>query len=198
MKGDTMMTKTAAVMIADGCEEVEALSPIDVIRRLGGKADMVGLDKLKITSAHQVTLTCDKVLDDSLLDYDIVIFPGGTTGAKNLRDNDQLMELMQKRAQQSKWNAAMCAAPTAFSRYGLLDGTHYTVFPGMEGQIQDEAKDATHTDNIVEIDKDAHILTSRGPATAFAYSYAIAETLGYDTTDVREAMQYNYLTDNIQ
>lgn len=192
------MTKTAAVMIADGCEEVEALSPVDVLRRIGATVDMVGLGKSQITSAHGVTLTCDKVLDDSLLDYDIVIFPGGTTGAKNLRDNDQLMGLMQKRAQQKKWNAAMCAAPTAFSRYGLLDGHNYTVFPGLEGQIQEEAKNATHTDNIVEIDRDANLVTSRGPATAFAYSYAIAESLGYDTTDVREAMQYNYLVDNIK
>lgn len=192
------MTKTAAVMFADGCEEVEALSPVDVLRRLGVKTDMVGLDKLKITSAHGITLTCDKVMDDSLLDYDVVIFPGGTTGAKNLRDNDQLMGLMQKRAQQSKWNAAMCAAPTAFSRYGLLDGHKYTVFPGLEGQIQYEAKNATHTTNIVEIDKDANLITSRGPATAFAYSYAIAESLGYDTADVREAMQYNYLAGNIK
>ncbi|GBG93749.1 4-methyl-5(B-hydroxyethyl)-thiazole monophosphate biosynthesis protein [Ligilactobacillus salitolerans] len=192
------MTKTAAVMIADGCEEVEALSPVDVLRRLGGQVDMVGLDKLQVTSAHGVTLTCDKVLDDSLLDYDIVIFPGGTTGAKNLRDSDKLMKLMQKRAESRQWNAAMCAAPTAFSRYGLLDGHTYTVFPGLEGQIQAEAKDAVHTDEMVAIDQEAHLLTSRGPATAFAYSYAIAETLGFDTTDVKEAMQYNYLAQKIK
>lgn len=192
------MTKKAAVLIADGCEEVEALSPVDVLRRLGGEVDMVGLNKLQVTSAHGVILTCDKVLDDSLLDYDIVIFPGGTTGAKNLRDDDKLMKLMQKRAEQKKWNAAMCAAPTAFARYGLLDGNHYTVFPGLEGKTQAEAKDATHTNNIVEIDQAAHLLTSRGPSTAFAYSYAIAEVLGFDTTEVREAMQYNYLIDNIE
>lgn len=192
------MTKTAVVIIADGCEEVEALSPVDVLRRLGGKIDMVGLNKLQVTSAHGVTLTCDKVVDDSLLDYDMVIFPGGTTGAKNLRDDEKLQELMKKRAEQKKWNAAMCAGPTAFAHYGLLDNNRYTVFPGLEEQVNAEAKNTTHTNNIVEIDQDAHLLTSRGPSTAFAYSYAIAETLGFDTTELKEAMQYNYLIDNIQ
>ncbi len=192
------MTKTAAVMIADGCEELEALSPVDVLRRLGAKVDMVGLDGLKVTSAHGVILTCDKVLDDSLLDYDIVIFPGGSVGAQNLRNSDRLMKLMQKRSADGDWNAAMCAAPTAFSRYGLLDGHTYTVFPGMEDQINNEAANVTHSDEIVVIDKKAHLLTSRGPATALAYSYAIGGILGYDTSDVKEAMQYNYLAENIK
>jgi 4-methyl-5(b-hydroxyethyl)-thiazole monophosphate biosynthesis len=191
------MTKTAAVLFANGCEEVEALSPIDVLRRLGAQADMVALDKRNVVSAHNVHLVCDKVLDDSLLDYDIVIFPGGGTGAKNLRDSDRLMALMQQRAQQGKWNAAMCAAPTAFSRYGLLDGHDYTVFPGMSDQIQAESPSAKYQDGLVVVDQAAHLITSRGPATAFAYSYAIAEAIGYDTTDVKEAMQYNYLKANI-
>jgi 4-methyl-5(b-hydroxyethyl)-thiazole monophosphate biosynthesis len=191
------MTKTAAVLFANGCEEVEALSPIDVLRRLGAKADMVALTKRNVISAHNVHLVCDKVLDDSLLDYDIVIFPGGGTGAKNLRDSDQLMALMQQRAQQGKWNAAMCAAPTAFSRYGLLDGHDYTVFPGMSAQIQAESPSAKYQDGLVVVDQAAHLITSRGPATALAYSYAIAEAIGYDTADVKEAMQYNYLKTNI-
>ncbi|KRK32535.1 DJ-1 family glyoxalase III [Loigolactobacillus bifermentans] len=191
------MTKTAAVLFANGCEEVEALSPIDVLRRLGAQADMVALDKRNVVSAHNVHLVCDKVLDDSLLDYDIVIFPGGGTGAKNLRESDRLMALMQQRAQQGKWNAAMCAAPTAFSRYGLLDGHDYTVFPGMSDQIQAESPSAKYQDGLVVVDQAAHLITSRGPATALAYSYAIAEAIGYDTADVKEAMQYNYLKANI-
>lgn len=191
------MTKTAAVLFANGCEEVEALSPIDVLRRLGAQADMVALTKRNVISAHNVHLVCDKVLDDSLLDYDIVIFPGGGAGAKNLRDSDQLMALMQQRAQQGKWNAAMCAAPTAFSRYGLLDGHDYTVFPGMSEQIQAESPTAKYQDGLVVVDQAAHLITSRGPATALAYSYAIAAAIGFDTADVKEAMQYNYLQQNI-
>lgn len=191
------MTKKAAIILADGCEEVEALSPVDVIRRLGGQIDLIGLDSLQITSAHEVLLTCDKILDDDLLDYDIVIFPGGTKGAENLRQNDHLMKLMQERDKQGKWNAAMCAAPIAFSRYGLLNDRTYTAFPGFEEKIQAEAPGAKYTDDIVAIDKDGHLVTSRGPATAFAYSYAIAEVLGFDTTQLKEAMQYNYLAQHI-
>ena len=126
------MAKKIAVMIADGCEEIEALSPVDVLRRLGQDVDMVGLKDLAVTGAHQIKLTCDKVLDDSLLDYDMVVLPGGYQGAQNLRNSDQLMALMQKRNQAGKWNAAMCAAPMAFARYGLLNDSDYTCYPEME------------------------------------------------------------------
>ncbi len=80
------MTK-AAVVFADGCEEVEGLSIIDVLRRLGVKADMIGLTSKTINGDHNIKLTCDKIVDNSLLDYDLVAFPGGKTGAENLRDN---------------------------------------------------------------------------------------------------------------
>ena len=76
------MAKKIAVMIADGCEEIEALSPVDVLRRLGQDVDMVGLKDLAVTGAHQIKLTCDKVLDDSLLDYDMVVLPVVTKGLR--------------------------------------------------------------------------------------------------------------------
>ena len=87
------MTKTAAVMIAPGCEEVEALSSVDVLRRAGIKCDMVGLFDKIVNGDHDIILTCDKVMDESLLDYDIVIFPGGLPGSEALRDNETLRQL---------------------------------------------------------------------------------------------------------
>ena len=108
-----------AVVFADGCEEVEGLSTVDVLRRLGVQTDMFGLNKKDINGDHQIKLTCDKVVDDSLLDYDLVAFPGGKTGAENLRDSSKLAELMNKRHNEGKWDAAMCAAPIALARYGV-------------------------------------------------------------------------------
>src|SRR5699024_11856860 len=83
------MTKVA-VVFADGCEEVEGLSVVDVLRRLDIDCDMVGLNKKEINGDHRILLTCDKVVDDSLLEYDLVAFPGGRTGALNLRNNEKL------------------------------------------------------------------------------------------------------------
>ena len=115
------MTKTAAVVFADGCEEIEGLTVVDVLRRMGVKCDIVGVLGSEIHGAHQIDFKADKLISDQLLDYDIVAFPGGYGNAQTLRDNDQLMAIMQKRQSLGKWCAAMCAAPIALARFGLLD-----------------------------------------------------------------------------
>lgn len=188
-----MMTKRAAVMIAPGCEEIEALTPVDVLRRLGVDVEMVGLYDINEVGSHGIQLECDKIMSEELLNYDIVIFPGGTKGAENLRDSDELMHLIQERNAQGKWNAAMCAGPMALARYGLLDGHQYTCFPGVEKHFENQLKDAKRLDDIVVVDEDGKIITSRGPATAMAYAFKIAEILGVDPEPQKEAMQYNYL-----
>lgn len=191
------MTK-AAVVFADGCEEVEGLSIIDVLRRLGVKADMIGLTSKTINGDHNIKLTCDKIVDNSLLDYDLVAFPGGKTGAENLRDNKELQDLMVKRHKENKWDAAMCAAPIALARYGLLADTNYTCYPGFDEQIKKDAPTGHFKETITVTDKNKKILTSRGPATAWAFAYAIAEVLGIDTKALKKGMLYDYLANNIQ
>lgn len=191
------MTKVA-VIFADGCEEVEALTQIDVFRRLGIQADMVGLDSTDVMSAHQVALKMDKVADDSLLDYDAVIFPGGMGGAKRLKESSKMKNIMLKRQAAGKWDCAMCAAPTALAAYGVLDDADYTVYPGMDDQTQADAKNGRFHEDITVVDNDKHVITSRGPATALAFAYKIAETLGVDTADLKKGMLYDYLKKNIQ
>lgn len=189
--------KKVAVIIANGCEEVEALTPIDVFRRMGQKADMVGLGSQNITGAHDIALHCDDVVSDRLLDYDCVIFPGGMGGAHALRDSDQLMTIMKKRQAANKWNAAMCAAPIAFARYGLLDGHDYTCFPGIDKETKEVAPSGHFKEDITVVDDAGHIITSRGPATALAYAFRIAETLGLDTTEIKQQMLYDFLKAHI-
>lgn len=191
------MTKIA-VVFADGCEEVEGLSVVDVMRRLNVECDMVGLDKKDIMGAHNIKITCDKVVDDSLLDYDLVAFPGGTVGAHNLRDSDQLKDIMVKRHEEGKWDAAMCAAPIALGRYGILKDTNYTCYPGFQKEIQADCPSAKFSEDITVTDKEHKVITSRGPATAWAYSYAIARALGIDPSQLEKDMLYDYLAKNIQ
>lgn len=190
------MTKVA-VVFAPGCEEVEGLTVIDVLRRLGIETKMVGLESKEAMGAHNIKLTCDEVLGDQLLDYDLVAFPGGMGGSQHLRDNEKLQQLMVQRNKEGKWDAAMCAAPIALAHYGLLDNHDYTCFPGINEQIQEEVPTARFHEDITVVDKDAKILTSRGPATALAYAFKIAEVLGTDTKQIKKDMLYDYLTQNI-
>lgn len=187
-----------AVVFANGCEEVEGLSVVDVLRRLNIKCDMVGLTNKEVIGDHKITLSCDKIVDDSLLDYDMVALPGGQIGAENLRDNKKLCQLMVKRHKNGKWNAAMCAAPIALSNYGLLADANYTCYPGFDKQTKKDAPTGHFKETITVVDNDKKILTSRGPATAWAYAYKIAETLGTETKNLKQGMLYNYLADNIK
>ena len=187
-----------AVVFADGCEEVEGLSVVDVLRRLNVECDMVGLDKIDIMGDHKIKLTCDKVVDDSLLDYDLVAFPGGMDGSANLRDNEKLADLMAKRHEEGKWDAAMCAAPRALAKYGVLKDADFTCYPGIEEECSKYDPSAKFSERITVTDKEHKVLTSRGPATAWAFSYAIAEALGIDTKALKHGMLYDYLADNIQ
>lgn len=184
------MTKVA-VVFANGCEEIEGLSVVDVLRRMGIETTMVGLGSTNIMGAHQIKLTCDAVVDNELLNYDLVAFPGGRAGAENLRDSDELMELMNQRHAAGKWNAAMCAAPIAFARYGLLDQCDYTCFPGINEEIAQVAPSANFIERITVVDEAKKIVTSRGPATASAYAYQIAQVLGYDTKEIKHQMLYD-------
>ena len=188
---------SVAVVLADGCEEIEALTPVDVLRRLGAEVTMVGLAGLKIQGAHGIELTADTTLSAALADYDCVVFPGGSTGAENLRASDELMALMQARQAAGQWNATMCAAPLAFARYGLLGGRRYTCYPGVEKAIGQTNPTAVFSPAITVVDEAGHLVTSRGPATALAFAFKIAQVLGIATTTMQDEMLYTYLKQEI-
>ncbi|MDO4903650.1 MAG: DJ-1/PfpI family protein [Limosilactobacillus sp.] len=185
--------KKVAVMFAPGCEEIEGLSIVDVLRRMDVDVTMVGLEDLKVPGAHGIELTCDDVLGDDLLDYDLVALPGGRGGAERLAASAKLGELMRQRNADGKWNAAMCAAPTVLATFGLLDHRDYTCFPGFEKVIGQTATDANFKEDITVVDEAGKIVTSRGPATALAFAFKIAEVLGLDPAQVKDEMLYNYL-----
>ena len=191
------MTKVA-VVFADGCEEVEGLSIVDVLRRLNVECDMVGLTSKKVDGDHHIEITCDKVVNDGLLDYDLVAFPGGMNGSANLRDNEKLRDLMVKRHEAGKWDAAMCAAPRALAQEGVLDDADFTCYPGLQDECLEDQPIAHFSERITVTDDKHKIITSRGPATAWAFAYAIAEALGVDTKALKKGMLYDYLAENIQ
>lgn len=172
-----------AVMVAPGFEEGETLSIIDILRRAGYKCDSVGFTEI-VTGGHQITMKCDKVLGDSLQDYQMIVLPGGYEGATALRDNDYFIQLLQAASQSNKWVAAMCAAPIVLDKAGLLENKAYTAYLNYDKKIN--AGD--YKEDIVVID--GKLITSRGPATVYAFSYALIDVLGGDSQKVKERMVY--------
>lgn len=175
--------KKAAVLVAPGFEEGETLTIVDIIRRANLQCDTFGFDQV-VTGGHDITLQCDKVLSDEVIDYDMVILPGGYDGALNLRDSEKVMNILHQMNEKGKYICAMCAAPIALEQAGLLDHKNYTAYLGYDKKI----KKGNYLEDKVVID--GQIVTSRGPATAYAFAYKLVELLGGDALAVKNRMVY--------
>ena len=179
--------KKIAVLCKDGFEEIEALTPVDVLRRANVHVDLVGMDDLKVISSHQITIQMDCVFNDQIKEYDGIVIPGGLPGATNLRDDARVIEIVQQFNQEHKLIAAICAGPIVLAKAGILKDKICTCSPGFETQLTG----ANYQEAIVQ--KDDHIITGKGPAAALEFGYTILESLGYDSSNLRQGMQYEYL-----
>lgn len=179
--------KKIAVLFEEGYEEVEALTPVDILRRANVHVDLVGMNSDMVTSSHQITIKMDKVFDDSIFEYDGIVLPGGMPGSTNLRDDDRVIDIVKDFHKKGKLVAAICAGPIALGKAGVLEGKVCTCSPGFEDQLTG----GNYQEAIVQID--GHIITGKGPAAALEFGYSILEYLGYDASDLRQSMQYNYL-----
>lgn len=164
--------KKVAVMFADGFEEIEAVSVVDILRRAGVEVKMVGLNKKSVKGAHDIEMIAQMVLDDlEVKDFDMIVLPGGLPGAKYLAKSDKLLEVLKEFDKNSKFIAAICAAPWALSEAKVLKDS-YTCYPGFESKVNHEGY--TDSTNVV-IDK--NIITSRGPATAMEFALNLVKAL---------------------
>ncbi len=179
--------KQTAVFLAPGFEEGETLTVADILRRAGIGCELVGFAPV-VAGAHQIEVKCDRVLEDFPADgsYDMVILPGGIPGALNLRDSDKLMEILRAESAAGKWVAAICAAPVALERAGLLDGKNFTAYVGYDKKIAA----GYYCEDIVV--RDGNLITSRGPATVYAFGYALVDVLGGDSRAVKDRMIYDH------
>ncbi|MEG0685361.1 MAG: DJ-1/PfpI family protein, partial [Coprobacillus sp.] len=125
----------AIVLFKEGFEEVEALSVVDVLRRMKITCDMVGMDCMEVTSSHQITVRMDKLFDEKEYDADVVILPGGLPGATSLRDDQRVIQLLKDFNNKGKWIAAICAGPISLETAGVISGKKFTCSPGFEKQI---------------------------------------------------------------
>ena len=160
-----------AILIADGCEECEALIQVDMLRRAGIDIDMVSIsDSKQVTSARNITFTCDRLMRDFDADaYDGVILPGGMPGTTHLKEDPKVISLVKKYNSEKKLVAAICAAPTVLGAAGILKGKNATGYPGCEDGLTGAV---LKTDQVV---RDGNIITSRGLGTALPFAGALIE-----------------------
>lgn len=172
------MTK-AIVPLADGFEEIEAITVVDVLRRAGVKVTVAGVTGLDVTGSHGISVRADKRLADAAKDtYDAVVLPGGMPGATHLRDDSGVQALVRAQHEAGRRVAAICAAPIALSRAGVLRGKKATSFPGFGDQLEcgQYVDDRVVTDGMVT--------TSRGPGTALEFALSlVAQLRGADAAE---------------
>jgi len=175
--------KTVLIPLAQGCEELEAVTIIDILRRAGITVVSAGLDTQPVRASRGTMLLPDTTLDEALKhSYDMVALPGGQPGTNNLKADKRIITLIQRMAQQDKYVAAVCAAPSVLATAGLLDGKRATSFPGaLDGFPKVQQQRAA----VVE---DGKLITSRGPGTAMDFALTLVERLvGRSKRDDAEA-----------
>lgn len=167
------MVKQVLVPIADGSEEIEAVTIIDVLRRAGACVTVAGVETLQITASRGVRIVADKLISECVSEtYDLIALPGGMPGAENLRNSKELIRLLEEQQAQNRWYAAICAAPAVvFAPHGWLTGRHATCHPNFAGQLGDAIRSS---DRVV---LDGHCITSQGPGTALEFALKLVVVL---------------------
>lgn len=162
------------VPLAQGCEELEAVTIIDLLRRAEIEVTTAGLDDKVVTASRGTKLVPDTDLDTALKqEYDMVVLPGGLPGADYLDNDPRIKSLLKSMASKDQYTAAICAAPKALANAGILDGKNATAYPGFLDKMN--LSTTTLSDKPVVID--GKVITSRGPGTAMDFALTLIEVL---------------------
>ncbi|GKT27296.1 Protein/nucleic acid deglycase DJ-1 like protein [Aduncisulcus paluster] len=169
------MTKNVFVILANGCETIEAMSPIDVLRRAGCHVTTLSLSSsVEVKTAQDVIVKADKSIGSVSSIPDAIVLPGGLGGAKNIAASSPLKSLCKSILDNGGHVCAICATPgVALAPWGMLHGKRATCYPSFEKSFHSST---TYVDEQVVVD--GQIVTSAGPGTALPFSYKILEVLG--------------------
>ncbi len=161
------------LFLADGFEEIEALSPVDFLRRAGVEVVTVGVTGEFVTGAHNITVKSDVSINEIVLNSNLegIVLPGGMPGADNLNNSEAVRKAIDYCSHNGKIISAICAAPFILGRKGLLEGKNATCFPGFENELIGAN---VVSDGVVT---DGNIITAKGAGVAWEFGEAIAEKL---------------------
>lgn len=183
--------------LANGFEDIEALAPVDILRRAGVEVTTVSINPTReVESSHGITVLADVTFadlavaaDGGIADADMLFLPGGLPGATNLFEHQGLIAALRAQAAADKFIAAICAAPFILGEMGLLEGKKATCYPGFEEHFNG----GCYTADVVTVA--GKILTGEGPGAAMELGYTMLEQLGLGeaSAQLREGMRYNHL-----
>ena len=161
------------VFLANGFEELEALAPIDILRRAGVEVVTVGVDSTEITASHKVVFNADTTVDKITLDdkLEMIVLPGGMPGTLNLENNDYVQAAIDYCVKNDKYVSAICAAPSILGHKGLLKGRKAVCFPGFEKDLEGA--------EIVEsgVAEDGKFITAKGAGVCIEFALKLVEKL---------------------
>jgi protein deglycase len=170
-----LIMKKACILLAEGFEEIEAVTPIDYLRRAGVEVTILGVGGLHVRGSHGIVVSADAALDEKSAGqvYDAVIIPGGMPGAKHLAGSKDAVDLIRRHYADGKVVAAICAAPAVVlhGACGLLQGKRFTGYPGTETQVKGGFPQAER------VVIDGNLITSRGAGTAGEFAMALIDAL---------------------
>jgi 4-methyl-5(b-hydroxyethyl)-thiazole monophosphate biosynthesis len=161
------------IPLAQGCEELEAVTVADILRRAGITVITAGLDDGVVRASRGMMLLPDATLNEALgTDFDMIVLPGGMPGSEYLKNDVRVIDLLKRMAAAGKYTAAICAAPMALHAAGLLEGRRGTSFPGVLDRLS-----GTHAFLDDKVVVDGSVVTSRGPGTAMDFALTLVELL---------------------
>lgn len=169
---ETAKKKRVLVPLASGCEELEAVTIIDLLRRADIEVVVAGLRDGVVTASRGVRLLPDMSLDEALnQDFDMVALPGGLPGSDHLANDQRVRQLLQSMNDSGRFIGAVCAAPKALARSGVLEGRAATAYPGV---LQAEQHPRITGDAVT---RDGRIITSRSAGTVMDFALELVEAL---------------------
>jgi 4-methyl-5(b-hydroxyethyl)-thiazole monophosphate biosynthesis len=183
------------VLLADGFEEIEAVTIIDVLRRAGVEVEVLGVASKRVRGSHELAVEADRTLVEGAAEpWDMVVLPGGMPGAAHLRDDPAVQALIREQGRRGGKLAAICAAPIALASSGVLEGRRATCYPGFEAEL---AGADCRQERVV---RDGPITTSRGPGTALEFALRlVADLQGEDrAASLAGKMLVNVNLENIE
>lgn len=162
------------LFLADGFEEMEALAPVDILRRAGLDVKTVGVTGKTVTGSHKISVTADMIADSVRYDdMDMVILPGGLPGTNHLEDSKLVKRAVTYCFNNDKYIAAICAAPRILGHMGVLDGKNATCYPGNENALTKGGANFTGESVVV----DGKVITGKGAGVAVKFALKIVEVL---------------------
>lgn len=182
-----------AILLAEGFEEIEALTPADFLRRAGMKVDLVSIsDDIIVKGAHDISIVADTFLVDLNKDeFGTLILPGGAMGAKNLIASALVKSWIEDFQAKNKIIGSICAGPTVLDAAEIMDNRNYTCYPGCEKSIK---AGICHGEEVVV--RDGNVITAMGPGAAGEFAFALIEALADE--QLKDEIIKDTITDKVK